>query len=100
MVMSNGLICVDRDGSRHVVWRNIAAINLRLKDGVNLTFTAYFMTAIVAGWPSNRQSSWSDEGVLVHKNINMAWRLHSAKGDRAVIKGADNARCCNGAFCE
>jgi 2-oxoglutarate dehydrogenase E2 component (dihydrolipoamide succinyltransferase) len=43
------------------------------RDGVNLTFTAYFMMAIVAGLKAYPQtnSSWSDEGLLVHKNVNL-----------------------------
>jgi 2-oxoglutarate dehydrogenase E2 component (dihydrolipoamide succinyltransferase) len=43
------------------------------RDGVNLTFTAYFMTAIVAGLKAYPQtnSSWTDEGLLVHKNVNL-----------------------------
>lgn len=42
-------------------------------DGVNLTFTAYFMMAIVAGLKAYPQtnSSWTDEGLLVHKNVNL-----------------------------
>lgn len=64
------------------------------KDGVNLTFTAYFMTAIVAGLKAYPivNSSWSDEGVLVHKNINigMAVSLGEEGLIVPVIKGADN----------
>lgn len=43
------------------------------RDGVNLTFTAYFMMAIVAGLKAYPQtnSSWSDEGLLIHKNVNL-----------------------------
>lgn len=42
------------------------------RDGVNLTFTAYFMSAIVAGLKAypNVNSSWTDDGLLVHKSIN------------------------------
>ena len=64
------------------------------KDGVNLTFTAYFMTAIVAGLKAFPivNSSWSDEGVLVHKNINIG--MATSLGEEGlivpVIKGADN----------
>ncbi|MEK6752648.1 MAG: dihydrolipoamide acetyltransferase family protein [Chloroflexota bacterium] len=64
------------------------------KDGVNLTFTAYFMTAIVAGLKAYPMvnSSWSDEGVLVHKNINLG--MATSLGEEGlivpVIKGADN----------
>ena len=64
------------------------------RDGVNLTFTAYFMMAIVAGlkqYPTVN-SSWIDEGVLVHKDINLG--MATSLGEEGlivpVIKGADN----------
>ncbi len=64
------------------------------KDGVNLTFTAYFMSAIVEGLRAYPivNSSWSDEGVLVHKaiNIGMATSLGEEGLIVPVIKGADN----------
>jgi len=64
------------------------------RDGVKLTFTAYFMTAIVAGLKSypNVNSSWTDEGVLVHKavNIGMATSLGEDGLIVPVIKGTDN----------
>src|SRR6185369_13262300 len=43
------------------------------RDGVNLTFTAYFISAVVAALKAYPlvNSSWSDEGVLFHKNINI-----------------------------
>lgn len=64
------------------------------KDGVNLTFTAYFMTAIVAGLKAYPMvnSSWSDEGVLIHKNINIGMATSLAEEGLIVpvIKDADN----------
>jgi 2-oxoisovalerate dehydrogenase E2 component (dihydrolipoyl transacylase) len=64
------------------------------RDGVNLTFTAYFMTAIVAGLKAHPivNSSWSDEGVLIHKNINLGMAVSLAEEGLIVpvIKGADN----------
>jgi len=64
------------------------------RDGVNLTFTAYFMMAIVAGLKGypNVNSSWTDEGVLIHKavNIGMATSLGEEGLIVPVIKGADN----------
>jgi 2-oxoisovalerate dehydrogenase E2 component (dihydrolipoyl transacylase) len=64
------------------------------RDGVNLTFTAYFMTAIVAGLKAYPivNSSWSDEGVLVHKNINLGMAVSLGEDGLIVpvIKGADN----------
>ena len=64
------------------------------RDGINLTFTSYFMTAIVAGLKAYPivNSSWTDEGVLVHKaiNIGMATSLAEEGLIVPVIKGADN----------
>ena len=64
------------------------------RDGVNLTFTAYFMMAIVAGLKAypNVNSSWTDEGVLVHKavNIGMATSLGEEGLIVPVIREADN----------
>ncbi len=64
------------------------------RDGVNLTFTAYFMLAIVAGLKTYPQvnSSWAEEGILVHKDINLG--MATSLGEEGlivpVIKGADN----------
>lgn len=64
------------------------------RDGVNLTFTAYFMMAIVAGLKAypNVNSSWTDDGILVHKDINLG--MATSLGEEGlivpVIKGADN----------
>jgi len=64
------------------------------RDGVKLTFTAYFMSAIVAGLKAypNVNSSWTDEGVLIHKaiNIGMATSLGEEGLIVPVIKNADN----------
>ena len=64
------------------------------RDGVKLTFTAYFMSAIVAGLKAypHVNSSWTDEGILVHKDINLG--MATSLGEDGlivpVIKGADN----------
>ncbi|MDL1911105.1 2-oxo acid dehydrogenase subunit E2, partial [Chloroflexi bacterium CFX6] len=64
------------------------------RDGVNLTYTAYFMMAIVAGLKAYPQvnSSWTDEGLLIHKavNIGMATSLGEEGLIVPAIKGADN----------
>jgi len=64
------------------------------RDQVNLTFTAYFMMAIVAGLKAypNVNSSWTEEGILVHKavNIGMATSLGQDGLIVPVIKDADN----------
>jgi 2-oxoglutarate dehydrogenase E2 component (dihydrolipoamide succinyltransferase) len=64
------------------------------RDGANLTFTAYFLMAIVAGLKAypNVNSSWMDEGLLVHKTVNLG--MATSLGEDGlivpVIKGADN----------
>jgi len=64
------------------------------RDSINLTFTAYFMMAIVAGLKANPNvnSSWTDEGILIHKalSIGMATSLGAEGLIVPVIKGADN----------
>ena len=64
------------------------------RDGVNLTFTAYFIVAIVAGLKAYPlvNASWSDEGLLVHKHINIG--MATSLGEEGlivpVIKNADS----------
>jgi 2-oxoglutarate dehydrogenase E2 component (dihydrolipoamide succinyltransferase) len=63
------------------------------RDGANLTFTAYFMSAIVKGLKAYPlvNSSWSDEGVVLHSAINLG--MATSLGEDGlivpVIKGAD-----------
>jgi pyruvate/2-oxoglutarate dehydrogenase complex dihydrolipoamide acyltransferase (E2) component len=63
------------------------------RDEVNLTLTAYFMMAIVAGLKAYPivNSSWTDDGLLLHKNINIG--MATSLGEEGlivpVIKGAD-----------
>ena len=64
------------------------------RDGVNLTYTAYFIAAIVTGlkaYPTTN-SSWTEEGVLIHKavNIGMATSLGEEGLIVPVIKHADD----------
>ena len=63
------------------------------RGGVNLTFTPYFIAAIVAGlkdYPA-ANSSWTEEGLLLHGaiNIGMATSLGQDGLIVPVIKGAD-----------
>jgi 2-oxoglutarate dehydrogenase E2 component (dihydrolipoamide succinyltransferase) len=87
------LTVMEADMSRVVKHRS-AHKEMLARDGVNLTFTAYFMTAIVAGLKTypNVNSSWTDEGVLVHQavNIGMATSLGEEGLIVPVIKDADN----------
>jgi 2-oxoglutarate dehydrogenase dihydrolipoamide succinyltransferase (E2 component) len=64
------------------------------RDGVNLTFTAYFVTAATAALKAHPivNSSWSDEGILLHRDIHigMATSLGEAGLIVPVIKNADS----------
>ena len=63
------------------------------RDGVNLTFTAYFITSIIPGIKAYpiANSSWSEQGILLHREINigMATSLGEAGLIVPVIKNAD-----------
>lgn len=87
------LTVMEADMSRVVKHRSINKESFG-RDGVNLTFTAYFVMAIVAGLKAypNVNSSWTDEGILMHKavNIGMATSLGEEGLIVPVIKGADN----------
>lgn len=63
------------------------------REGINLTFTAYFISAVVAGlqaFPSVN-SSWSDAGLIIHAayNIGMATALGENGLIVPVIRDAD-----------
>jgi len=62
-------------------------------DGVNLTFTAYFISAAITGLKSQPivNSSWLEQGIQIHKQINfgMATSLGEEGLIVPVIKDAD-----------
>ena len=87
------LTVMEADMSKTIAHQN-ANKDSFARDGINLTFTAYFMMAIVAGlkaYPMTN-SSWTEEGILVHKaiNIGMATSLGEEGLIVPVIKNADN----------
>ncbi len=63
------------------------------RDGVNLTFTAYFVSASVAALKTHPivNSSWSEQGILLHNQINIG--MATSLGEEGlivpVIKNAD-----------
>lgn len=63
------------------------------RDGVNLTYTAYFVAAVAAALKAHPlvNSSWSAEGIVLHApvNIGMATSLGEEGLIVPVIKGAD-----------
>ncbi len=87
------LTVMEADMSKVAAHRN-ANKELFARDGVNLTYTAYFMMAIVAGLKQYPMvnSSWTDEGILIHKavNIGMATSLGEEGLIVPVIKNADS----------
>jgi 2-oxoisovalerate dehydrogenase E2 component (dihydrolipoyl transacylase) len=87
------LTVMEADMSRVVKHRS-ANKEMLARDSVNLTYTAYLMMAIVAGLKAypTVNSSWTEDGILVHKDINigMATSLGEDGLIVPVIKGADN----------
>jgi 2-oxoglutarate dehydrogenase E2 component (dihydrolipoamide succinyltransferase) len=63
------------------------------KNGVRLTFTAYFVAAVVSALKAYPivNSSWSDTGIIIHKQINIG--MATSLGEQGlivpVIKDAD-----------
>ena len=55
------------------------------QDGVNLTYSAYFLAASVAALKEVPivNSSWSEEGIVVHKQINVGMAV--SLGERGLI---------------
>jgi 2-oxoisovalerate dehydrogenase E2 component (dihydrolipoyl transacylase) len=87
------LTVMEADMSR-VAKHRAANKEIFARDGIKLTFTAYFMAAIVAGLKTypTVNSSWTDEGLLIHKDVNIG--MATSLGEEGlivpVIKGADN----------
>ncbi len=86
------LTVMEADLSR-VIAHRIENKPLFAQDGVRLTLTAYFITAIVKGLKANPlvNSSWTDEGLAVHPEINigMAVSLGANGLIVPVIRAAD-----------
>lgn len=86
------LTVMEADMSR-VIAHRAANKDAFARDGVNLTFTAYFMTAIVAGLKAYPlvNSSWSEQGIILRKSINLG--MATSLGEEGlivpVIKNAD-----------
>ncbi len=87
------LTVMEADMSR--VWAHRSANKDQFaRDGVKLTFTSYFIAAIVAGLKAYPvvNSTWTEEGLIIHSavNIGMATSLGNEGLIVPVIKGADN----------
>lgn len=75
---------MEADLSR-VVEHRLANKEIFARDGVNLTFTTYFTAAAVAAlkaFPAVN-SSWSDQGVILHKNISIG--IATSLGEEGLI---------------
>jgi 2-oxoglutarate dehydrogenase E2 component (dihydrolipoamide succinyltransferase) len=68
--------------------------DLFARDGVNLTYTAYFVAACVAALKAFPivNSSWTDQGILIHRQINIGLATSLGKDGLIVpiIKNADS----------
>lgn len=86
------LTVMEADMSR-VIAHRAANKDAFARDGVNLTFTAYFMTAIVAGLKAYPlvNASWSEQGIVLRKAIHLG--MAASLGEEGlivpVIKNAD-----------
>lgn len=63
------------------------------RDGANLTYTAYLISAIVQALKAHPMvnSSWSEEGIVLHQNINLGMAAATEDGLIVpVIKNADS----------
>jgi len=63
------------------------------RDGVRLTYTAYFLSAVVAGLQAYPlvNSSWSDEGIRIHSGLHVGVAVSLGEHGLIVpvIRGAD-----------
>jgi 2-oxoglutarate dehydrogenase E2 component (dihydrolipoamide succinyltransferase) len=66
------------------------------RDGVNLTFTPYFAAATIAALKQHPlvNSSWSDNGVLLHRSINLGIAV-SLGADGLIVPVIKNAETLN-----
>ncbi|MBW6465930.1 MAG: 2-oxo acid dehydrogenase subunit E2 [Brevefilum sp.] len=75
------------------VARHRETAKLEAGSGVHLTYTAYFLAAIVTGLKAVplANSSWTDAGIRVHKQINLSMAVALPSGGLIVpvIKNAD-----------
>lgn len=84
---------MEADLSRVVAHRQVNKETFT-RDGVNLTFTAYFVSAAVLALKAYPMvnSSWTDDGILLHPKVNIG--LATSLGEEGlivpVIKGAEN----------
>jgi 2-oxoglutarate dehydrogenase E2 component (dihydrolipoamide succinyltransferase) len=78
------LTVMEADMSR-VVAHRAANKSSYSADGVNLTFTAYFMAAIASALKTYPlvNSSWTEEGILVHPEVNVG--MATSLGEEGLI---------------
>lgn len=70
---------------KNVVSHRQANKGVFAQDGVNLTFTAYFAAATTTALKTYPivNSSWADEGIMIHKDINIG--MATSMGDEGLI---------------
>ncbi len=83
---------IEVDLTTLVRWREAHKAQWRAREGVNITYTAFFVTAAVEALKAFPvvNASWRDEGIVLHKAINMGIGIALDDGlIVAVIKHAD-----------
>jgi 2-oxoglutarate dehydrogenase E2 component (dihydrolipoamide succinyltransferase) len=78
------LTVMEADMSRVVVHRSTNKTSFS-EDGTNLTYTAYFIAAIASGLKAFPlvNSSWTEQGILVHPDINIG--MATSLGEEGLI---------------
>jgi 2-oxoisovalerate dehydrogenase E2 component (dihydrolipoyl transacylase) len=78
------LTVMEADMSRVVVHRSTNKTSFS-EDGTNLTYTAYFISAIASGLKAFPlvNSSWTEQGILVHPDINIG--MATSLGEEGLI---------------
>jgi 2-oxoglutarate dehydrogenase E2 component (dihydrolipoamide succinyltransferase) len=83
---------MEADMSRVVAHRQ-AHKPVYARDGVNLTYTAYLIAAIAAAlkFHPDVNSSWTDEGIRLHREINIGMATALEGGDGLIVPVIKNA---------
>jgi len=83
---------MEADMSRIIAYRNTHKADFEQREGLKLTFTPFFVQAVVEGLKAvpEANSSFSDEGIILHRRINVGLAVALESGLIVpVVKDAD-----------
>jgi 2-oxoglutarate dehydrogenase E2 component (dihydrolipoamide succinyltransferase) len=83
---------MEADMSRIIAYRNSYKAEFEQREGLKLTFTPFFVQAVVEGLKAvpEANSSFSDEGIVLHRQINVGLAVALKSGLIVpVVKDAD-----------